>query len=129
MKFFRCVIITVFILTVFFYGSLFVLRFAGYRPFVVLSGSMEPDIPVGSLIFIDTADAGGKEHQVGDVICYQLQDTYVTHRIYQIDSQGNYITKGDANDTVDFLPVSPEQVMGKAGFHIPVLGRMMPRII
>ncbi len=101
------------------------LRIVGYQPFVVLSGSMEPDIPVGSLIFIDTTDAGRGDLQVGDVICYRLQDTYVTHRISEIDSLGNYITKGDANDTIDFQPVSFEQIIGKAWFHIPFLGRIL----
>ena len=78
----------------------------GIRPYVILSGSMEPGIPTGSVAYIDVKDRTDLE--VGDVIMYRAsEEINVTHRIVDFDSAGNLITKGDANDTADLRPVSP----------------------
>lgn len=86
----------------------------GVKPAIVLSGSMEPTIQTGDLIFIHNTDT--QELQEGDVICYLASGTAVTHRIVGTaageDSRPRYITRGDANDTQDRLPVAPDQVQG-----------------
>lgn len=86
----------------------------GFKPAVVLSGSMEPAIQPGDLILIreaDTADLGE-----GDVICYLSSGKAVTHRIVGVatgaDGETRYITQGDANNAQDSLPVSAEQIQG-----------------
>ena len=94
----------------------------GYKEMTVLSGSMEPNIPVGSIVCVDD-DAPLAELDPGDVITYQLDSsTFVTHRLVSIDSaSGTLITQGDANEVED-APVSFQQYYGKVAFHIPYLG-------
>lgn len=97
-------------------------KILGYETLAVLSGSMEPGMPVGSIVFVK--EAAPEEIQVGDIITYRLSgNTLVTHRVAQIDAQtGDYITKGDANETEDSNPVSYNSVVGIANLHLPLLG-------
>ncbi len=97
-------------------------KLLGFQGYAVLSGSMEPDIPVGSIVYDKEVEP--EELEVGDVITYQLSDnTLVTHRIISIDeSAKEMITKGDANDVEDGAPVSYSNVVGKMSFSIPLIG-------
>ena len=93
----------------------------GYKEMAVLSGSMEPTIPVGSLIYVKPCAA--EDLEVGDVCTFQINGgTYVTHRVMQMDDETKtLVTKGDANDAEDgALPYS--SVVGEAQFHLPWLG-------
>ena len=57
----------------------------GYTELAVLSGSMEPNIHVGSIVYVDKS-VQGEELEVGDVVTYSLQSgTYVTHRVISTD--------------------------------------------
>lgn len=103
-------------------AALFVPRMLGYETMSVVSGSMEPGIPVGSIVYTntktDTADL-----QKGDIITYKIgEGTRVTHRIDSIEETGKFITKGDANNTVDAEPVDAAQIVGKVALSIPYLG-------
>lgn len=90
------------------------------RPVVILSGSMEPEIPTGSICFISGADCRGAP---GKVIAYMLSDHMVVHRISGTGPEpDSYITKGDSNDTADPAPVQVEQIRGTALGSIPGLG-------
>ena len=87
----------------------------GYGAAVVLSGSMEPELSKGDLIFVkeDTFD-------VGDVVVYQDVNYLVVHRVISIN-EDTVVTKGDANNTDDGeIPMSV--VKGKVTFWIPALG-------
>ena len=82
----------------------------------VETGSMEPSLQVGDFIVIESADPSTL--QVGDIISYysEQSDIYgmlVTHRIKEIDENGNFITLGDANPVQDTLPVRPDQILGR----------------
>lgn len=95
----------------------------GWTPYVVLSGSMEPVYPVGSLLYVRPVTAETIEQ--GDVITYRLQggDTVVTHRVVEINAEeGTFITKGDANDTEDMVPVASSALAGEPVFHLPYVG-------
>ena len=95
----------------------------GYKEMAVLTGSMEPNIPVGSLIYVKPLDDPAVL-QPGDVCTYRLKDgeTMVTHRVVSIDPESQtLITKGDANDTEDGA-ISFGQVFGETQFHLPYLG-------
>lgn len=94
----------------------------GCKSMAVVSGSMEPQIPVGSIVVVKEVDA--RELEVGDVISYRISgDTMVTHRITAIDFDNETITtKGDANETEDANPVSFSDVVGRKLFHVPLLG-------
>ncbi len=86
----------------------------GIRPAVVLSGSMEPAIKPGDLIFIH--DIRADELKKDDVICYLLAGKAVTHRIVEItageDGKRQYITQGDANNAEDQAAVGEQQIQG-----------------
>lgn len=103
-------------------GILFVPRLLGMDTLAVISGSMEPNIPVGSLIIID--ETSFESLKVGDVITYKMSDsTVITHRIKQIDTENkSVITKGDANEVEDGAPVSSDRIIGKLKFSIPLIG-------
>lgn len=103
-------------------GLLIIPKLMGYEEMAVLTGSMEPNYPVGSLIFVKEIEPDQLE--VGDVITYRLDsDTVVTHRIVEIDKEAQTVTtKGDANSSNDGSPVPYSEIVGKAHFKIPYLG-------
>lgn len=91
-----------------------------WKLMAVQSGSMEPAIKTGSLVIIKKAD----DYQKEEVITYQnKRDSRVTttHRIVEI-KDGQFITKGDANDSVDNNPVNKGLILGKVSLAIPLLG-------
>lgn len=95
-------------------------RLVGVTPYAVLSGSMEPAFPVGSMIYVKAVDPSSI--QVGDPITFYLaEDLVATHRVIEIDGEG-FHTKGDANESPDPGAVSPENLIGKALFCVPKLG-------
>lgn len=93
------------------------------KPVVVVSGSMEPEIPVGSLVFIDQRD---QSVDPGDVIAYRIgdtTDTMIVHRVVDQNNDGTYITKGDSNDTADPASVTKQQIVGKEIFCVSKAGK------
>lgn len=104
-------------------------RFAGMEPYVVLSGSMEPVLPVGALVYVEPVPES-EQIESGDVVAYQTMDgTAVIHRVVDYgDTEDSYITKGDANNTVDGNQVAREQILGRYVKHIPMLGFLMSGI-
>lgn len=98
-------------------------RVLGFTPYTVLSGSMEPAYPVGSLIYVKAMPA--QEIKVGDPITFVLNEDLVvaTHRVIKIDEVAqNFYTKGDANESADAAPVYFKNLLGRPMFHIPGLG-------
>lgn len=99
---------------------------SGARPMTVLTGSMEPKLPVGTLIVVRPTDPD--ELRVGDVITYQLRSgepEVVTHRIVAITTDGEertFATRGDANPSPDAAPVREVQIRGRLWYAIPYLG-------
>lgn len=97
----------------------------GFKVFTVVSGSMEPQIHTGSIVFIQNEAA----YKIGDIITFVPQtskrgDT-VTHRIYAIKNKNGetlFETKGDANKVPDTELVPSSSVLGKEIFAIPFLG-------
>ena len=99
------------------------MRFLGYGVYVVTSGSMEPAIPIGSLI---VAQAVRPESiQPGEVITYALPDRVVTHRVESIgdrDGRVVFVTRGDANAVADPWVVQPDGDIGAVDASLPILG-------
>lgn len=102
-------------------------RLVGLQVFTVLSGSMEPTYPVGSVIYVKSVDY--TELREGDAITFMLDEsTVATHRIVGIvpdeddPSVLRYRTKGDANDAEDGSLVHYKNVIGTPVFSIPYLG-------
>ena len=89
-----------------------------YEP--VFTGSMEPTVPVGSIVIIKPTDPNTL--QKGEIICFKFSgSTSITHRITNITNEG-FITKGDANEDPDTWTVGKENVIGKLIFIIPYIG-------
>jgi len=91
-----------------------------FKMLVVQTGSMEPKIPVGSLIISRKAAS----YQVGDIVTYAMKNNFVTHRIVAKEN-GNYITQGDANNEPDDNPVAPSSIIGKLWISLPFVGRFI----
>ena len=94
---------------------------------VVLSGSMEPAIPVGSVIVIKPAES----YTVGDIVTYG-KDTKTniptTHRIVDMRIEGGetfFKTQGDANEDPDMSEQKEGAITGKMLITIPFLGYLI----
>jgi len=99
--------------------------FAGVRYLCVLSPSMEPELPVGSLIVVVPARA--ENLKVGRNVTYRLGSNFVTHRIVEINkTEETLITQGLANSLPD-APVDFEAVAGVPVLCVPKLGRLTAR--
>lgn len=101
----------------------------GFRYYTILTESMEPELSVGDLIFVQLKDA--ENININDVITFNPSsdsDAYLTHRVTEKieDYQGTGVTcfktKGDANDTEDSFLIDESRVIGTVNFHIPGLG-------
>lgn len=104
------------------YGIICLPMILGYKPLVVLSGSMEPTLPIGSVIYYTPVEES--ELKVGDVITFRPNggENMVTHRIHAIQD-GKIETKGDANEVVDPALIEYKDVVGKdLEVYIPYLG-------
>ncbi|MCQ4635336.1 signal peptidase I [Anaerovorax odorimutans] len=92
--------------------------FGNMSPYIVLSGSMEPVVPAGSLCFVDKKST---EIEVGDIVAFSKGRLPVAHRIIA-EKDGVYRTKGDNNLTADTAPVKKAEIIGKTIFSIPKAG-------
>lgn len=102
-------------------GSSVVPRLAGMQPYAIISGSMEPAYPTGSLVYAEPA--AGEDLQAGDVAAFWHDEDVIVHRVEAVDAEaGELITKGDANAEVDLRPVPYRQVLGRVVFSAPWVG-------
>jgi signal peptidase len=102
-------------------------RLVGATPYTVLTGSMRPSLPPGTLVVVKPEPVD--DLRVGDVVTYQLKSgkpQVVTHRIVRIgtnlEGERTFTTQGDANDVADAKAVRPVQIRGKLLYSVPALG-------
>ncbi|MGW6696023.1 signal peptidase I [Rhodococcus sp. NPDC054953] len=102
-------------------------RLTGATPYTVLTGSMEPTYPPGTLIVVKSEDPAALT--AGDVITFQKESgklDVVTHRIIEIRANArgeqSFVTQGDANPSRDTNPVVPGQIRGKLWYSVPFMG-------
>lgn len=91
------------------------------RSFVVSSGSMEPFVSRGSIIYTTQ----GKMYSIGDVVTFFIGGETISHRIVgvvKLGSQIYYSTKGDANYIRDLDLVPVQNVYGKVITVVPIVG-------
>lgn len=99
-------------------------NFMGYDVYNVVSGSMEPTIPVGSIIYVKEIDPA--EIETGDIIAFHSGDSVIMHRVTENKVvEGSFVTKGDANNGEDMNDVPYEDLIGIVVRHIPILGQLL----
>ncbi len=90
----------------------------GMRPVLVTSGSMEPALRAGDIVMTQPPDGlVGPE----TVIQFDTPSGSVIHRVLYVIEDG-YVTRGDANPTVDSTIVEPDAVEGVGVMIIPLIG-------
>ena len=99
-------------------------KLLNYQAYTVISGSMEPAIETGSLVYIGPVEP--QDVQVEDVIAFyggRDSNAIITHRVVENRVvMGEFITKGDANQTNDMNPVPYEELIGRVELTIPKFG-------
>ena len=108
-------------------AAIVVPRLAGAVPLTVLTSSMEPSLPPGTLIVVQPVDPA--ELVIGDVVTYQIRSgasAVITHRIIGITSATatgrSFELKGDNNGAPDADPVVDAQIQGRLWYAVPLIG-------
>lgn len=112
-------------------GGLFVASMTkipgGIEMKIVQSGSMQPSIPVGALIFLKPVEP----YSVGDVVTFMespRSEAPTTHRIVSIHQENGhdvFVTKGDANEDADQKEITSRDVLGKVFLSVPSAGYVL----
>ncbi len=123
MKFFLCLVLTIqiLILTCFALPSIL-----GFQCYTVISGSMQPALPVGCAIYVKKEKP--ELVKKGNIITYTVgeEETRVTHRVLETDTKKRqFVTKGDANKDEDAAPVKWERMQGVVCWWVPKAGYLL----
>lgn len=96
----------------------------GHKIYIVMSGSMEPAVKMGGVVVVQPLPA--EEVQPGDIITFRGENSrsLTTHRVVSTETENGllFYTKGDANESLDPLPVKAQQLVGKVVLTVPYLG-------
>lgn len=100
---------------------------AGAIPLTVLTSSMEPGLPPGTLIIVRPVEPA--DLRIGDVATYQIRSGepgVITHRITAVNTTSagelSFTFKGDNNADVDSDAVIPKQIQGRVWYSVPYMG-------
>ncbi|KQX05811.1 S26 family signal peptidase [Leifsonia sp. Root1293] len=101
-------------------------KVGGATPLTVLTQSMEPSLPPGTLVVVGPVEPS--EIRVGDVVTYQIRSgepDVITHRVIGMtsasDGSTSFTLKGD-NNAVEDPPVVAEQIKGRLWYSVPFVG-------
>lgn len=100
--------------------------FMGYKPFIVMSGSMETTINIGDLVIVKKVNSSNIH--TGDIIAFKNGNIVISHRVKEvINDSGTYKfkTKGDNNNVADDFIVSSDAIEGIFVNKIPGLGSIL----
>lgn len=99
-------------------------RLMGYGIYNIVSGSMEPKVPVGSVIYV--AKTAPEDIQKGDIIAFNSEESVIAHRVVENHVvEGTFTTKGDANAEEDVRDIPYQDLVGRVERHYPMLGALM----
>ena len=108
-------------------AAVLVPRIGGATPYTILTGSMRPNMPPGTLVVIKPVPID--QIGIGTVVTYQLKSgdpTVVTHRVVAVRYDGTgkrlFTTQGDANNAPDAKLVKPIQIKGRLWYRVKYLG-------
>ncbi len=97
--------------------------FLGYSTLTIQTGSMSGTMEIGDMIIIkDTGD-----YKIGDIITFMPDGAVIptTHRIINYTENGEFVTKGDANNIKDIDTTTADQILGEVVLHLPKLGQFV----
>ncbi|MFB9650370.1 signal peptidase I [Curtobacterium pusillum] len=99
----------------------------GSTPLTVLTQSMDPTLPPGTLLVVRPTPVDAI--RVGDVVTYQItsgQPAVISHRVVSIESSSDgsrtFTLKGDNNALADPAPVTAAQIRGVVWYSLPDIG-------
>ena len=104
------IIFKVFYILIIIYLIIFIPVLWGKRPLVIISGSMEPILKVGGILYYEKINLD--DFKKDDILVYQLNEHIVSHRIVNINEYG-FETKGDNNNSNDSYIVDKNNVIGR----------------
>lgn len=105
-------------------GTSVVPRVLGLHSYAIVSGSMEPTYPTGSLVY--TKPIAGAEVQPGAVVAFWRGEDVVVHRALENNTaESELVTKGDANEEPDVRPVPYANVLGEVVASVPGVGYVL----
>lgn len=99
----------------------------GFHMYHVVSGSMEPAIPVGSLLYVQGGEPEDVEEDAVIAFYGALEDAgIITHRVVKNNVvSGTFFTKGDANEKEDPEPVPYDNYIGSVVLSLPYAGKVL----
>jgi signal peptidase I len=117
-----------------FIGWIMLPRVLNLQAVVVLTGSMEPALPIGSIAFVEK-DRSAETVQPGDILTFYRPDVpqrvLVTHRVVEVVRERGALgfrTKGDANSENDDWVVPAPNVVGTVSRVIPYMGHVTDHV-
>ena len=100
----------------------------GYKPYIVKTGSMEPEIETNGFIIVKKGKFD--EVQIGDIINYKIDDANLSicHRVVSKNDDGTFTTKGDNNKVEDSWKIGEKEYVGTVKYKINWLGKVITNI-
>lgn len=115
----NCIFKSIYILVAI-YLVIFIPTIWGQKPLVIISGSMNPTLKVGGILYYHEKDYS--DFKKDDILVFKLNDHNISHRVYEVTGDG-IITKGDANKSYDDILITKEKVLGEGtDWCIPFIG-------
>lgn len=99
--------------------------FLGIKTYVIISGSMEPNLNIGDIVI--TKNVLKDNLKEGDIISFRKGQAVITHRIIEViyTNEGiEYKTKGDNNNTEDTELVKEQELEGRVITRVPFIGNI-----
>jgi len=100
-----------------------IINVLGYKSYIIKTNSMEPTISVNDVVIAKKVEK--QQIKKGDVITFLQEGEVITHRITQVDENGDYTTKGDNNNIEDTFKINYNNIEGKHILTIPYLGAIV----
>lgn len=100
--------------------------FMGYKPFIVMSGSMETTINIGDLVIVKKVNSSSIH--IGDIIAFKNGNIVISHRVKEVINDSvtyKFKTKGDNNNVTDDFIVNSDAIEGIFVNKIPGLGSIL----